>query len=370
MPGTAEAAGNRGKDHNLIHVADQTLCFRDVKVEDLTPTGAQLARSAGFKPVDGAVVLQVLPDGALESVRPEEVIDLTKCDGRFVIVASDRIYLLTVDGQRFEWPCRIVSGGLLRKLAKVPEGSVVYLQRRDEPDLMIGDHDLVDLDMEGIEAFVTGKASWKLNVHGVVIDVSTSTVAVRAAMEQAGFDVSKDWHVFLKVRDKPKREVDLDYTVDLKTPGIEKLRLMPRNVDNGEVPQAPRRDFALLAGDAEYLDRLMLRWETIIDGKRRWLVIHRFPLPTGYTARETMLALEIPDLYPGAALYGFYANPALALASGRAILRTQLRGTILGNQFHGWSRHRGRSAPWDPETDSVVTHLGLVDAALTKEVGE
>ena len=370
MPGIAEAAGPRGKDQCLIDVADQTLSYRSVKVDDLTPTGAQLAHAAGFKPRDGAVVLQVLSDGVLESIRPDEIVDLSKCDGRFVIVASDRIYLLTVDGQRFEWPCRVVSGGLLRKLAAVPAGSTLYLERVDEPDRVIEDNDLVDLDVGGIESFVTREAVWKLNVHGVVIDVKTPTIAVSAALEQADIDISKDWHIFLKVRGEPKREVSLADIVDLETPGIEKLRLMPKNVDNGEAPRVPRRDFALLDADAEYLDRLQLKWETIIDGKRRWLVIHHFPVPTGYTLSDTMLALEIPGPYPGAAIYGFYAHPPLALASGRSIPKTQLRGNIFGLEFHGWSRHRGSSAPWDPTTDNVLTHLGLVEAALTREVGE
>ena len=370
MPGIAEAAGGRDKDQYQIAVADQTLSYRNVTVGDLTPTGAQLAHAAGFKPGDGAVVLLVLSDGTLESIRPDEVVDLGKCDGRFVIVASDRTYLLMVDGQRFDWPCRVVSGGVLRKLAGVPAGSTLYLQRVDEPDQVIGDNDLVDLDMDGIESFATRKAVWKLNVHGVVIDVSTSTIAVGAAMKQAGFDISKDWHIFLKVKGEAKREVGLADIVDLEKPGIEKLRLMPKNVDNGEAPQAPHRDFALLDADTEYLDRLQLKWETIIDDERRWLIIHQFPVPTGYTVSDTMLALEVPELYPGAAIYGFYAYPPLALASGRTIPRTQLRGSILGLEFHGWSRHRGSSAPWDPTTDNVVTHLGLVEAALTREVEE
>lgn len=370
MPNVVKAAGSCGQGQHQIHVADQTLAYRSVPVGDLTPTGAQLSRAAGFKPQDGAVVLMVLPDGALESIRPEEVVDVDECDGRFVIVASDRIYLLTVDGQRFDWPCRVVSGGLLRKLAAVPATSTLYMQRVDEPDQVIGDRDLIDLDMDGIEAFVTRKAEWKLNVHGVVIDVSTSTITVEAAMKQAGFDISQGWHVFLKVKGEPKRELDLADVVDLEKPGVEKLRLMPKNVDNGEAPQVPRRDFALLETDTEYLDRLEHKWETIFEGGRRWLVIHRFSLPTGYTATVTMLALEIPETYPGAAIYGFYAHPPLALASGQTIPKTQLRGSIFGLEFHGWSRHRGNTAPWDPATDNVVTHLGLVEAALTKEVGE
>lgn len=359
-----------GERLHSVQIADETLSFRAVRVSDSTPTGAQLARAAGFKPPDSAVVLHMLADGALESVRPEETVDLRGEEGRFVIVASDRIYLLIIDGQRFEWPCPIVSGGLLRKLAKVAPDRVLYLERVDRPDLVIGDHDLVDLNKDGIESFITRKAAWKLNVHGVLIDVSTPTISVSEAMEQAGFDVTKPWHIFFKTKGEPKREVGLNDQIDLDAPGTEKLLLIPRNVDNGEGPQAPRREFTLLDADVSYLDRLQLRWETLIEGNRRWLLIRDYPLPNGYTASSTLLALEIPPAYPAAAIYGFYAYPPLVLTSAREIPSTQLRATLLGSAFHGWSRHRGAHAPWDPANDNIVTQLGLVEAALAKEIGE
>lgn len=82
------------------------------------------------------------------------------------------------------------------------------------------------------------------------------------------------------------------------------------------------------------------------------------------------MALEIPPTYPGAQIYGLYAYPPLALASGCAIASTQLRGVLHGVEYHGWSRNRGPGAPWNSATDNVVTQLALVDAALAKEVGE
>jgi Prokaryotic E2 family E len=158
-------------------------------------------------------------------------------------------------------------------------------------------------------------------------------------------------------------------TIDLRTPGIEKLRLTPKEVNNGEAPCAPRRDFDLLDADKAHLDRLGLRWESVEEANRRWLIIRDYPLPGGYTVGETLLALEIPPTYPGAQIYGFYAFPPLALSSGRTIESTHLRGSIRGCEFHGWSRNRG-STPWNPALDCVATQLALVDAALAKEVGE
>ena len=173
---------------------------------------------------------------------------------------------------------------------------------------------------------MTRKHIWKLNVQGVILDVPTPTIVVREALTLAGFNPDQGWQIFLKVHGEPKRAVTLTDTIDLRTPGIEKLRLTPKEVNNGEAPCAPRRDFDLLDADDAHLDRLGLHWETVEEANRRWLVIHDYPMPGGYTVGETLLALEIPPTYPGAQIYGFYAYPPLALSSGRAIDNTQLRG--------------------------------------------
>ena len=122
---------------HAIDVADQTLTYRQVSIDDLTPTATQLALAAGFKSVEGISVLQVLPTGDLENVRPNETVDLRREAGRFIIVESDRAYRLTIDDQRFDWPCRIVSGGLLRKLGQVPTNKVIYFERQDQPDRQV-----------------------------------------------------------------------------------------------------------------------------------------------------------------------------------------------------------------------------------------
>lgn len=355
---------------HTINVADQTLTYRQVSIDDLTPTGTQIAIAAGFKSVDGVSVLQVLATGDLEDVRPNETVDLRREGGRFVIVESDRAYRLTIDGQRFDWPCRIVSGGLLRKLGQVPTDKVIYFERQDQPDRQIDDHDLVDLDAAGVESFVTRKLVWKLNVQGVVLELFAPTIVAREALVEAGFNPDQGWHIFLKIVGQQKQPVELTTVIDLRTPGIEKLRLTPKDVNNGEAPVMPCRAFSLLDIDEAHLNRLGLKWETLVEAERRWLLLHDYPLPVGYTVSHSKIALEVPPTYPGAQIYGFYAYPPLALSSGRVIASTQLRGVLLGVEYHGWSRNRGPAAPWDATTDNVVTQLALVDAALTKEVDE
>lgn len=366
MTTASESALERGQP---IEIADATLSFRPALISDLTPTGAQLAATAGFKPAQQVSVLQLLPNGDLEDVRPDETVDLRRADGRFVIVESDRSYRLTIDGQRFDWPCRVVSGGLLRKLGEVPESKDIFLEQSETSDRAVGPHDLVDLDAPGVESFVTRVAHWKLNVQGVILDVESPTIGVRHAIARAGFNPEQGWHIFLKIEGRPKQTVGLNDTVDLRTPGIEKLRLTPNEVNNGEAPWQPRQHFDLLGADHAHLARLCLRWETVTQQERRWLLIYDYPLPRGYSTTHTLLALEIPPTYPGAQIYGFYAFPPLALSSQRAIDSTQMRGTIDEHEFHGWSRNRG-SLAWNPVVDNVSTQLMLVEAALAKEVGE
>lgn len=356
--------------HFAIEVAGVDLSYRTVQIDDATPTGHQIAHAASIKPPDSAIVLQVFAAGAMNLVNPDETVDIRSGDARFVVVASDRVYFFTVDGERYDWPVEVITGATIRKLVGVPEDMALYFERSDRPDREVGADDVVNLAREGIESLITRKAIWKLKVQNVVLELTTFSIKVHDALIQAGFNPDQGWLIFLKVAGQKKQPVDLTTEIDLRTPGIEKLRLTPNEINNGELPPAPCRDFALLEADEDQLNRLGLRWETIVEQKRRWLLIHDYPLPTGYTVESTKLALEVPPDYPGAQIYGFYAYPPLALTSGRTIERTQLRGVLLGAEFHGWSRNRGGSAPWNPALDNVVSQLLLVDAALAKEVGK
>lgn len=205
---------------------------------------------------------------------------------------------------------------------------------------------------------------WKLNVQGVVIESRRPTIVVRDAIKLAGFDPDMGWIIVLKIADEPKKEVDLTATIDLKHPGIEKLRLTPRQINNGEAAKPRRLDFALLPQDEAHLDRRGLFWKTVLDGGRRWLLIRSYPLPAGYSLGKTDIAIEIPVSYPGAQLDMFYCHPHLALAKGGPIPQTQQIETVLGVGFQRWSRHR----QWDSARDSLASHLVLVDESLRREV--
>jgi hypothetical protein len=353
---------------HAIEVAGATLAFTTVQVADDTPTGRQLALAAGLRNTDDIVILEMLPDGQLEDIRPDEVVKLQDSSRKFIMVNSDRSYNFVVDGVRFSWPVRLISGAQLRKLGSVAGHLALYQELTSAADKMLEVTDLVDLDSASVERFVSRPASWQLNVQGVAINSDLPTISVRDALIMAKFDVTQGWQIFLKVASMPKQAVELDTVIDLTEPGIEKLRLTPKEVNNGEAPQAERRDFALLDVDEDHLDQFATRWETIVESNRRWLIIESYRVPMGYTSGETKLALEIPGTYPGAQIDMFYCFPPLALSDSREIPSTQVRAIIQGVEFHGWSRHRGPASEWKIGIDNVVTHLALVESALQKEV--
>jgi hypothetical protein len=207
-------------------------------------------------------------------------------------------------------------------------------------------------------------APWKLNVQGVVIESPHPEIGVRHAIKQAGFNPDTPWIIILKVAGEPKKEVDLNFVIDLRHKGIEKLRLTPRQINNGEMAAARRVEFAMLPQDERHLDDLGLRWETLVDVGRRWLMLRNYPAPPGYRVSVTDIAIEVPVSYPGAQLDMFYCSPPLALLSGAMIEQTQHTETVTGLPFQRWSRHR----PWDAARDTLATHLTLVDDSLRREV--
>lgn len=205
---------------------------------------------------------------------------------------------------------------------------------------------------------------WKLNVQGVEIESRRPEITVRDAIKLAGFNPEAPWIIVLKLANGAKKEVNLAFVIDLRVKGIEKLRLTPKQINNGEVLATRRADFALLPKDEDHLNRLGLLWETISESGRRWLIIRSYPLPSGYRVPTTDIAIEVPISYPGAQLDMFYCNPSLALTSGKEIPQTQASETILGARFQRWSRHRD----WDATRDTLATHLALVDESLSREV--
>ena len=141
-----------------IEIGNSGLEFQQVTLADPVPTGQQIIKAAGLRPVEEFLVFTVAPDRCLTEVSLEKTVDTRKNPvPRFLIFCSDRSWRGLIDGRRFSWGASEITGNALKWLANVDaETHGVWLERRDEPDRLISNDETVSLADAGIERFRTG----------------------------------------------------------------------------------------------------------------------------------------------------------------------------------------------------------------------
>lgn len=157
-----------------------------------------------------------------------------------------------------------------------------------------------------------------------------------------------------------------DQVVSFVAPGIERFMTIPNEVQEGE-PAPPRLQFNPLPADVEYLTLLGLRWEAIIDAGIRAIVIHQWPLPTGYNVGVADVHVRLTAGYPDAEIDMAYFAPALARADARGIANLSAC-TFDGREWQQWSRHRIATSKWRIGEDDLSTHMPLVRDWLEAEL--
>lgn len=336
-----------------------------VHLTDPTPTGEQILKAAGLRPAPEFVLLWWPPAGPTREMALDEVICAAHLGMAldFLAIQADGVFYFMLDDERYAWAGPL-TGADIRRVGRVPDNRDVLLERTDQPDAEVGCGDLVPLEPAGVERLRTRMKVWKLDVHGEMTEWDRPNVLVREALVAAGKDVSRPYIIVFKTK-SGDRQVDLDDVLNLDEPGIERLWLRPRKVDNGDAPHAHRRDFSLLAKDAAFLDNMGYEWDTINDG-RRWIVVRNYPLPSGYQVASCALAVEMPSGYPTSEIDMFYCDPPLRLPTGREPDCADARQAIDGGTYQRWSRHR-EPGTWSAD-DCVATHFGLVELAVSREV--
>lgn len=361
----------RAADRYLIKVLAPDGQSNLVEIADPVPTGRQILTAAGKIPVNHHLLLLFDDKGVLEEVNLDEPVDVYhRGVEQFIAFDSDRLFYVALNGQRFPWGQTHIREDVLRLVGGIAEDQAIWLERRTEADQLLTDGESVDLDEPGLEKLYTQPKSWKLNVQGVIVNFEQPTTLAVDALKAAGFNPDTGWILVLKIKGEPKQSIGMNDVIDLRKPGIEKLRLTPAEINNGEAAAASALDFALLEQDVAYLNHLGLNWETRFVGARRWLIIHDHSLPSGYNLEQVDLAIEIPTSYPDAQLDMFFVHPPLTLVNGESISQTESRENILGNIYQRWSRHLNGVTRWNPLTDSIITHLAVVEESLLREVGQ
>lgn len=157
---------------------------------------------------------------------------------------------------------------------------------------------------------------------------------------------------------------DLDEQIDLAEKGIERFRILPNDLTEGEAPSV----FPFLTDDDRvFLSELTHDYEIIPEGRVHWLVIKNFPIPEGYNVSHSDLSIRIEPNYPEQQLDMAYFAENLSLLSGKAI-KALAPATHLGRNWQRWSRHRTPQNPWRVGVDGLETHVWQIDEFLKREL--
>lgn len=127
-----------------------------------------------------------------------------------------------------------------------------------------------------------------------------------------------------------------------------------------------RTDFQLPEGDVIFLNGLDLPWETINDRGMQWVIVHDYPVVSGYNNQKVSVAIKIETGYPRTQLDMAYFYPSLQRLDGKTI-NAICAQIIDGKQYQRWSRHRTSTNPWREGVDDLSTHLALVSFWFEQE---
>lgn len=127
-----------------------------------------------------------------------------------------------------------------------------------------------------------------------------------------------------------------------------------------------RRQFVLPEEDEAFLNSSGHEWETVSDNGSNWVILHGFPVASGYTQTNVRVAIKIEAGYPRAPLDMAYFLPHLTRMDGKPI-NALTPCAICGEVYQRWSRHRTAFNPWQVGVDCLATHIGYVTSWFEAE---
>jgi hypothetical protein len=178
---SALAAGRPVRDHGpyKIQIGNENLEYRPLVISDPVPTGRQVLEEAGFRPVDDYLLYQLLTNGHLDLLSPDDTTDLRQAGiEKFLAFKSDRSFRFYIDGQAQDWGAQRISGRTLKQLAGVDSQKYdIFLVVPGDDDELIEDRDLFDLARPGVEHFAAVEINIKVFVNTDPVVVHTRTMS-------------------------------------------------------------------------------------------------------------------------------------------------------------------------------------------------
>jgi hypothetical protein len=296
---------------------------------------------------------------------------------------------VTINGQIIEEVSSAkIKGQLLKKyLSEDISDKVIYLELANTPDYLLKDEESIILNDSLKFLFVTKSNSdedvpdledcacsnhcppkhqkYKIKVDKVKHKVESPRLTGREILELAGYDETR--YLYQKFAGGERRQIELDEKVDFTEPGIERFHTM--RCEHQEGLQEPRRQFQLSNDDAEFLDSLNLKWECVVEGNIKRVVIKGFKLPTGFNVSEVEVNMQISSSYPSSQIDMAYFYPAIARTDGKSI-RALSSDTFDGKVWQRWSRHRTAQNPWESGVDCIATHVAYIGSWFSQELNK
>jgi hypothetical protein len=144
-------------DHSGKHHYFYTIDGKRFETTDEVQDARQLLQKAGRTPADDYVLIELLRPGA-HIIGLDDEVDLDNVKEReFRSFLTDRTFNFTVDEIGYAWGSGAIAEAELRDVAGVSADKVLFLDRRDQEDLMLDDGSSLDLAAAGTEHLRTAK---------------------------------------------------------------------------------------------------------------------------------------------------------------------------------------------------------------------
>ncbi len=209
---------------------------------------------------------------------------------------------------------------------------------------------------------------YKIKIDGKMYEVVDRFITGREILTLAQKSPESDYKVGVKEHGHDVRIIGLDERVDLEMPGLEKfVTIHTGHTDGEEGPNGPF-PFMLTSEDQDFAERQMGKLERVLDGTKRWVLIHDFAVPDGYNVDKVTAAIMLPPAYPMSGPDMVYFHPALVLNSGKKINAADATETIHGVVYQRWSRHFTQNERWRPDVDSLETYCFMIKGWLEREL--
>lgn len=207
---------------------------------------------------------------------------------------------------------------------------------------------------------------YRILINGKPFVSKEAHITGREVLTLGGKTPPENFTLRVKLAGHKPEKLGLDEVFDLRRPGVEKFKSLPKDQTEGLSTMAARREFNLLPEDLEFLESHGLPWETI-NSKGQWVLLHDFPTHDGYNHSKVTVAIRLETGYPQSQLDMAYFFPKLARKDGKAIGQTQANQVIDGQEYQRWSRHRTPVNPWIAGEDNLGSHIFLVEDWLERE---